>query len=67
MHGDMNMWFFPGVGFVFFLTVFLYLLYVIFSSKKDKSSESALDILKKRLAKGEISKEEYEDLKEKIL
>ena len=36
------------------------------TGSKTQSSESALEVLKKRFAKGEISEEEFNKMKEKI-
>lgn len=47
------------------LLVFLILQSVQSGSRTDQ--ESPLDILKKRFAKGEITKEEYEEMKRKLL
>jgi putative membrane protein len=64
-----------GVGWIFMIAFWalvilgvVYLLQLIAGgSKGSKSDESALDILKKRYAKGEISKEEFEARKKDIL
>ena len=49
--------FFPGFIMLIFWGLFFYIIYWLISSNKSSSfSESALDILKKRYAKGEISK-----------
>lgn len=56
---NMNMTFFHGFSIFVFWAIVFYLIISI--NKKEKSS--ALDILKKRLAKGEISKEEFESIK----
>jgi putative membrane protein len=60
-----------GFGWVFMIffwvLVILGVVYVIKSvmpgAKKEKAGETALDILKKRYAKGEITKEEFERIK----
>jgi|WetSurMetagenome_2_1015567.scaffolds.fasta_scaffold03504_7 putative membrane protein len=45
----------------------IYIVKVIASSPRSRGSEeTALDILKKRLAKGEITKEEFQELKKHI-
>ena len=72
-----GMWIFPVIGIVVMLTV----LYFIFGQRNlrpqchgsgqypdmPKEMLSALDILKKRYAKGEITKEEFEQMKQDIM
>jgi len=60
-------------GLIMFFIILLVLVgivvYFIVNSKKlkqDYDEENALDILKKRYAKGEISKKEYESMKKDI-
>ncbi len=71
-----GMWIFPVIMF----TVMIVVLYLIFVrggfrppwrdhgnySSGGKGTETALDILKKRYATGEISKEEFEQMKKDI-
>ncbi len=56
---NMNMTLFHGFSMFVFLAIFFYLIFSI--DKKEKSS--VIDILKKRLAKGEISQEQFESIK----
>ncbi len=63
------MWIFMMI--VWVLIIFLIILGVIailkwVTSSKAQSSETALEILKKRYAKGEITEEEFNKMKEKI-
>lgn len=64
---NMNMTFFHGFGMLIFWGFIIFLIFVIFNSKEstnDKEKETALDILEKRFAKGEISENEYKSKKE---
>ncbi|RXJ84269.1 SHOCT domain-containing protein [Arcobacter sp. CECT 8985] len=67
MYGYANMPMFPGF-FMFIFCLIIVAFIIFYFTKKDtrKDSESALDILKKRLAKGEITLHEYEELKKTI-
>jgi putative membrane protein len=63
-YGGMFMW-------IIFLIVIGLLIYFIINAQTTKGrtptqNESALDILKKRYARGEITKEEYERMKKDI-
>lgn len=76
MHWGFGMmrWFGPIFMIVFFvltIVVIIFLVKWIALTKKpgffSKEEESALDILKKRYAKGEIDKEEFEEKKKDLL
>ncbi len=67
-------WFFPIIMLTFWIAVIIGVIFlvrwIISSANKEhgyKSQESALDILKKRYARGEINKEEFEDRKKDLL
>lgn len=64
---NMNMSMFHGVGMLIFWTIIFFLLLSWFDKDKEDTSEFPLDVLKKRLIKGEITRKEYESLKEIIL
>ncbi len=64
---NMNMTMFHGLGMLIFWIIVFFLILSIFEKDKEDKKETPLDILKKRLARGEISKEEYNNLKDSLL
>lgn len=73
MNWDMYFGYGWGMGFglifmvVFWILVILGLIAIVkYIKGKEHEPESALEILKKRYAKGEISKEEFEEKKKDI-
>ncbi len=72
MGGGMGIWTLFGMIFWIVLIVGVVLLVIWFIQRAagggtSKTGESALEILKKRYARGEISKEEFEEKKRDIL
>jgi putative membrane protein len=69
MHWGYEWWF--DLGWVYMIIIwvlvllgFIFVIRMVFGgTKKEEHEETALDILKKRYAKGEISKEEFEEKK----
>ncbi|MDH4231434.1 MAG: SHOCT domain-containing protein [Nitrospirota bacterium] len=64
-----------GFGWVFMIFLWVLVIFGIFyvirivmtRAKKENAGESALDILRKRYAKGEITKEEFEKIRDDLL
>ncbi|MEW6501810.1 MAG: SHOCT domain-containing protein [Thermodesulfobacteriota bacterium] len=50
----------------FVIILIVAVLYLLFGRRGGQGQESALDILKKRYARGEISKEEFEQIKKDL-
>ena len=63
---DMNMTIFHGLAMLVFWIIFFYIIFSVSKSNNNENVESAFDILEKRLARGEISKEQFDDLKNHI-
>ncbi|WP_226896405.1 SHOCT domain-containing protein [Poseidonibacter ostreae] len=61
---NMNMTLFHGVAMFIFWFILVYLILSIFNEKKDSS---AIDILKKRFAKSEITKEQFDEMKKSLI
>jgi len=71
MNWDMYFGYSWGMGFGFIFIIVFWILIIlgliaIVKYIKGKEPESALEILKKRYAKGEISKEEFEEKKKDL-
>lgn len=68
---DNGIGFYPMIMPIMMLIFFLVVVYFLFgrggrSLRDQKDGETALDILKKRYAKGEIQKEEFEAMKKDL-
>ncbi len=61
---NMNMTMFHGFSMFIFWIIFIYLIFAI---TKKKSNDSALDIVKKRFANGEITKEQFNLMKATLI
>lgn len=68
-YGHMNM--FHGMGILFWFVMFIIIVMMVLSFFKKSDyvikKDSALDILKNRYAKGEITKEEFDQIKKDIV
>lgn len=63
---DMNMTIFHGLAMLVFWIIFFYIIFSVSKSNNNENVESTFDILEKRLERGEISKEQFDDLKNHI-
>jgi len=59
-------WIFMIVFWVLVISGVVYLIRLIAGAEKGKKDETPLDILKKRYAKGEITREQFENMKDDI-
>jgi putative membrane protein len=71
-----GMWFFPMIFPILCFTVMLIVVYLMFGRgfrppwrdhEGGRQSDTALEILRKRYAKGEFTKEEFDQMKKDIL
>ncbi len=59
-------WLFMIIFWVFVVLCIVYFVRMIAGGGKREDKETAMDILKKRYAKGEITKEEFEKMKDDL-
>jgi putative membrane protein len=62
----MGMWWFGGFFMLLFWGIIIFLLVSLLKKSGQGEKETAEEILKKRYARGEISKEEFERMKKDI-
>lgn len=67
MHRHMGGFGFWGFGLLFWVLVILFVYLLVSGRDSFKSGGDAIDILNKRFAKGEITKEEYTKIKNELL
>ncbi len=60
-------WLFMVIFWVLVIIGVIYLIRLVVGTKGEGKTETALDILKKRYARGEINKEEYEEKKKDLV
>lgn len=60
-------WIFMVVFWILVILGIVYLVRLAIGTKGEGREETAIEILKKRYAKGEISKEEFEEKKKELL
>jgi putative membrane protein len=60
-------WLFMIVFWVLVIIGIVYLIQAVARGSKKEDKETPIDILKKRYAKGEITKDEYDRIKEDLL
>ncbi|MGV8946280.1 MAG: SHOCT domain-containing protein [Lutibacter sp.] len=69
MHQQDYYWGMPMMWFIW-IPIFIIIIFVIMKMNNNKrntpSEDSHLDILKKRYAKGEITKEQFEEMKQTL-
>ena len=61
-----------GFGWIFLVIIIVGIIYLmkefaVGGQKKEDKGETALDILRKRYARGEISKEEFERMRDELM
>jgi putative membrane protein len=67
--GRMDSWHLGGYMWILLLIALLVVVYLLWQntrSKTEDDKETPLEILKKRFAKGEISKEQFEEMKKDL-
>lgn len=60
-------WIFMVISWVLVILGVVYLVRLVVGTKGEGKEDTAVDILKKRYARGEISKEEFEEKKRDII